>query len=280
MPPSPLPPALTGVVALVWGSDARSAPVGGHEWSIPTGTAHLAVRADGPPVEVDGGRIGRSVVGGPRAGAYRRDTPAEARSLGVVLTPWAIPALFGISAAELRDLHVPLVDLLGPDAERVEATFADEGADAAVARLLTALATRVDGRRLPGRALTHAIRALRSAETSVSAVATQVGWSERHLRERVTQATGLAPRELARVARLQRLLKRVSVDGGASWAERAFAGGYADASHLTRGFKALTGLTPTEYRPTVGAPNHVPLRNVQAPATGVWHGGGANPEPA
>jgi AraC-like DNA-binding protein len=182
--------------------------------------------------------------------------------MGLVLTPWAVPALFGMPASILREQHIDLEELLGDDSLRIEACFAEGKSGLAMEELQAALLRRLQPKRLPDRALGEAIRALSSGSTPVATIATRVGWSERHLRDRVYQSTGLSPRELSRIARLQRLLKQVERED-IPWSEHALRGGFADQAHLCREFKALTGLTPTEYRPTPGAPNHVPLRNVQ-----------------
>ncbi len=205
----PTSPLLSSICSQRWVSRTPSSPSGSHEWSMPTGVVHIALRADGPGVEVDGKRRSRAVLCGPRVRAYRRDTPGGIRSMGLVLTPWAVPALFGIPASILREQHIDLEELLGDDSLRIEAYFAEGKSDVAMEELQAALLRRLQPQRLPDRALSHAISALRSTSIPIATIATQVGWSERHLRDRVYQTTGLSPRELSRIARLQRLLKQV-----------------------------------------------------------------------
>ncbi len=48
--------------------------------------------------------------------------------------------------------------------------------------------------------------------------------------------------------------------GAADWADVAAEHGYTDQAHLIHDFRALTGITPTAYRPrSVEERNHVPL---------------------
>jgi AraC-like DNA-binding protein len=64
----------------------------------------------------------------------------------------------------------------------------------------------------------------------VADVAARVGWSDRHLGARFRADTGLSPEEAARVVRFDR-------------ARRALA----DQAHLTREWRAVSGLPPTRW---------------------------------
>lgn len=254
---APQHPALTGVVSGLWCSEARARP-GEAEWALPTGTAHIALRPGGVPIRIDHHAHGSAVLGGPRLGAYRRDTPARARSAGIVLCPWALAALTGHAARALRDRHVDLADVVGADAARIEEAFATGAPERGIGEVERLLAARVAARHLPDRGLIQAIRALQ-AGAAVAATASARGCSERHLRAQVSDATGFSPRELRRLGRLQRLLTLSQRQPSAPWAERALRCGYADQAHLCREFKALTGLRPSEYAPMAGASHDVPI---------------------
>jgi AraC-like DNA-binding protein len=66
--------------------------------------------------------------------------------------------------------------------------------------------------------------------------------SERHFFRRFSSGIGLGPKHFARLARME--LALASWRGGASWAEAAVTGGYADQAHLVRDFKRMTGTPP------------------------------------
>jgi transcriptional regulator GlxA family with amidase domain len=81
----------------------------------------------------------------------------------------------------------------------------------------------------------------------IAQLAAEVGWTRRHLLTRFREQIGLAPKTVARVIRFQRALQllqrpvsRPSVGGVAQLT------GYSDQAHLTREFRALTGVTPVE----------------------------------
>lgn len=243
----PQHPALVGLVTGFWRHGPRRKPaevVDDWEIALPSGTTHLAMRPNTSirirTTPTDERRHPGAVIAGPRAGAYRRDVAPGTVSVGLMLTPWALPTLFGCSALELRDQHVDLEQLLGGAARPLEDALAEAGAQARVEAAL--LRTLRPG---PGRGLIRAIEALQRG-MAVADAATQRGCSERHFRDEIRSVTGYSPREISRLARLQTVLRLVQHDGGQDWATRAARAGYADQPHLCRELKALTGLTPTE----------------------------------
>lgn len=80
----------------------------------------------------------------------------------------------------------------------------------------------------------------------IAKLAEEVGMSRQHLRRRVVDASGLAPKVLARVGRARRL--RELLDGGANaGAAAALSAGYFDQSHMVNEFGALMGVSPGAY---------------------------------
>ncbi len=71
---------------------------------------------------------------------------------------------------------------------------------------------------------------------TVQDMATAVHLSPRQLQRRLTQATGLSPRELLKVLRVQRSFSQHYLDL------------YADQSHYIHSFREVTGYTPTRYQ--------------------------------
>jgi transcriptional regulator GlxA family with amidase domain len=77
----------------------------------------------------------------------------------------------------------------------------------------------------------------------VAALADRVGYSERQLRRRVHAEVGYGPKLLARVLRLQRVLRLARADASLSLADLAFAGGFVDQAHLSHESADLGGTT-------------------------------------
>jgi len=80
---------------------------------------------------------------------------------------------------------------------------------------------------------------------SIESLAAEIGWSRRHFSARFREAVGLPPKALARLIRIEHAAQRVRA--GEPLADIAYAGGYADQSHLTRDFRELVGCTPTQF---------------------------------
>jgi len=80
----------------------------------------------------------------------------------------------------------------------------------------------------------------------VDAVARELGVSRRYLQQGFRCQIGLPPAAVARIARLQRAIHRLS--RGSALLPAAVDSGYADQPHLNRSMRAMTGLTPGELR--------------------------------
>jgi AraC-like DNA-binding protein len=81
----------------------------------------------------------------------------------------------------------------------------------------------------------------------IAALATELGWSRRHLATMFRREAGLTPKAMARVMRFQRAYARLETvrrDGG--WASVAADCGFYDQAHLIRDFREFAGRTPTE----------------------------------
>jgi len=81
---------------------------------------------------------------------------------------------------------------------------------------------------------------------SVRGLAIEVGWTERHLRRRVTLEVGYGPRRLGRIFRLQRLVGQLH--RSTALGDLAYLCGYADQAHMGREVRSLTGITPSQLR--------------------------------
>lgn len=169
------------------------------------------------------------------------DLPGDgAATTGVRFAPGLASVLLPLSVADVRDVDVPLVDVVGrarADAVRraVVEQVARPGVNTVVGALASAGAVH-DGR---WRGL---VRRAAAEGRDVEEVARALGWSTRTARRQVLGAFGYPYGALVRVARSRRA-HRLLV-GGLPLAEAAARAGYADQPHMTREFARLVGRTP------------------------------------
>ena len=78
-------------------------------------------------------------------------------------------------------------------------------------------------------------------------LATQTGYTRKHLGNLFQQQVGVTPKSLARMHRFRGALALLdNGDGQVPWAELAEQCGYYDQSHLINEFRRFTGFRPSE----------------------------------
>lgn len=191
----------------------------------------------------------RALVGGlhRRASLLPQDDPQW--GVQIDIAPLAAPALFGVTAAELAGQVADLHDFLGRGADDLADALAEtRPGPERFGMIRTALASRLSGATPAARAIPELKRAWQLIVGShgrmpVATVAAEVGWSRRHLADRMRRSTGLTPKDLAQNVRFQRSRRLILARAG-SLADIAVHCGYADQSHLTAQWRDLAGCTP------------------------------------
>ena len=167
--------------------------------------------------------------------------------VGLRLRPAASDALAIGTLAKLRDR---IVDLRGIDrgfssALRAAVRSFAAGVDEPLWRLLK---RRVAARVLDERMVVAVERLETSAgKARIDVTARAAGLSMRGFQLRFRQRVGLAPKEFARLMRLQATLRALDA-GSASISALAADSGFADQAHATRELTRAIGLTPARLR--------------------------------
>jgi AraC-like DNA-binding protein len=174
-------------------------------------------------------------------GPVRWRLPATAWTTGLRLRCGAAGHVLGVPVAELPS-RAPLTVLWGDAARRAEDALASGGGRRVLESLV---ATRLPGGCVPG-GIVAAVRCVSRSAGRVGRVADDLGISERTLRRRLCDEVGLGPKQLHRVLRFRRFLRRVPMlaVGQASLAAVAAELGYADQSHLGRECRRLADASP------------------------------------
>ena len=187
---------------------------------------------------------------GARQRAYRKVLPSGQKAVTARLQLGAAKAVLGVPASAVAGRIVALEDLWGDATtrrllERLAAARDTIAAslvlESAIAERLALAERRADSEQL---ALDAADRL---ANASVSAVAVDLGVSERHLRRIFRETVGVSPKAFARLARFRRALRAARRDERANWASIATSAGYYDQAHLIAEFRAIAGATPRVF---------------------------------
>lgn len=178
---------------------------------------------------------------------HRKLIRAGQRTVTARLRLGATRVLLGVSASAITGRIVALEELWGEAVtrrlfDRLAATRSTMEAAAIVERVVSDRLAVMDARSdWPQLALEAAERL---ASATVSAVAADLGVSERHLRRVFREAIGVSPKAFARLTRFHRALRAAREDGRARWGSIAVETGYYDQAHLIDEFRAIAGVTP------------------------------------
>lgn len=172
---------------------------------------------------------------------------------GVRFRPGCGLPFLGIPLCEITDARVPLDDLWGREAARLADVATDARVDCMERVLSQRLHRWLRDRRADEPLASRAIALMRQARggASIRDVASALGVGERRLERAFDRSVGVAPKVFARVMRLRRAVHRIEAATAAGtppvWTALAFDAGYADQAHLIREFRALAGVTPSQY---------------------------------
>jgi AraC-like DNA-binding protein len=256
---APVHPALRPYVASAVGYRQEGMPPGLHR-GLPSPYLTFVVTLDEPlvlaahpdPRQAPGSYD--ALLGGLHTRPALIRHPGRQAGVQLSLTPFGARALLGVPAGELASLDCPAGDVLGRDAtelvERLRAAPDWAGRFATVEAVLLRRARR-DTATAPEVAEAWRLTTAGGGRLRVADVAARVGWSARHLGARFRAETGFTPKEAARVVRFDRarraLAARVTRGGAPDLADLAAAAGFADQAHLTREWRAFSGLPPTRW---------------------------------
>lgn len=178
--------------------------------------------------------------------------------VAVRFRPGGARPFLGFEAAEITDLRLGLDDvgeLRDLEPERLAETGRQEHA---VRRLESFLLHRTRSAPPPDPLVRGAVEAIeaRGGRDPIATVLERLDVGRRKLERLFARHVGIAPKQLARVVRLQNTLERLP--HAPSQVDLALAGGYADQSHLIREFRALTGVTPGDWARRAREPTAAP----------------------
>ena len=192
------------------------------------------------------------MVHGPQWGHYACGPKPRGVCAGVSFRAGAAGAVLGVPMSELAGQHLALNTLWPRRGARLLERLREASGPRRVLEVLEhELSAQLCPPLLMHPAVAQALQggSLARADVRIGALARELGYSSRHFIALFRRAVGLTPKHYQRVQRLHTLLRQLAGGGSPSLAALAADGGYADQAHLTREFRALAGITPSEYRP-------------------------------
>jgi len=208
-----------------------------------------------------GGRVSQvpgAMLAGPTSRASVIEFEQGHAHVSVTFALGAASRFAGPDVPGTRDELVPLELLWGRSGACLRDRVLEAGTpQEALSVMEDVLLQQLTGTLAPDPAVVAAARAL-SRGIGVGQVADDLGLLPRTLRRRFTAQVGLTPKRFARVQRMQRVVQDLDGQACVDWAAAAARHGFADQPHLSDEFRALAGVTPSEYlRSRINGPNHL-----------------------
>jgi AraC-like DNA-binding protein len=186
----------------------------GQHIGMPSAAITLVVALD-PPLDLTMAGAPRRTMAGCLAGMH--DGPATIHHQGVQrglhasLTPLGLERLLGVPASALSGVAIGLEDVFGTRAadsllDRIWSAADWPNRRRAFAAVLVRELERTDVRRAPRPEVARAWSLLTRSGGAVpiADIATDVGWSPRHLQHQFAAAVGLTPKRVSRIVRFER----------------------------------------------------------------------------
>jgi AraC-like DNA-binding protein len=182
--------------------------------------------------------FGMATIVGPRMKALRVPVKSGLEYIGIRLRPGVAGPLLGINVAALRE---QVVAFQRPDFAEVARSFTPERFDHLVREWCAAA-----GWQGPDPVVDKlAARIIDSDGTApVSVLTSGFDLGYRQILRRFYNATGLTPKEFARLRRIRAACLRTLEASAPGWAGVAAAAGFADQAHMVREFQDVFGWPP------------------------------------
>lgn len=223
---------------------------------LPRGNAHLMFNLGAPQrlLDLHGVRAPQLFREAWFSGQQQRfldvDATGDSTIVGVRFQPLGAWRVLGIPQHELAGQVLDLDAVLGESIRTLRQRLLDS--DDPAQRLLAFedwLLQGAQARGEPHYAVRWALRRLREShgQVEVQALASELGYSRKHLAQLFQREAGLSPKALARVLRFSHALAKLRDTATPQWDALAQDCGYYDQSHLIREFQALAGHSPAEF---------------------------------
>ena len=169
----------------------------------------------------------------------------------VVFQPNGIHQLLGISANEFHDSIIPVEDVFGKNAAKLQESLFQQNNQIRVELLNSFFNSLIANKTASNQLLVkHSLNFITAnkGHFTIKQLVEYTGYTERHLERKFKECVGLNPKKFGNVVRLHHFLKLLKdKTNETNLTTICYDAGFSDQSHLIKEFRKHTGLTPTEY---------------------------------
>ncbi|HTE12509.1 MAG TPA: helix-turn-helix domain-containing protein [Chitinophagaceae bacterium] len=199
---------------------------------------------------IDNNRIEKTFITGihGQTNQIRRFTAKENYGIfGVLLQPYAIPGLFGISSTETKNELISLTSLLGRDGEDITEQMMLAKNNAQRLQLINSfLEQRISKFDRPEIVNATQIIYNLNGLVNIKNLADQSCLSQRQFERKFREHIGFSPKSFSRIVRFKSLINNYKKENS-TLTQVAYDFGYYDQAHFIQDFKQFSGYNPNAY---------------------------------
>jgi AraC-like DNA-binding protein len=165
----------------------------------------------------------------------------------VLLQPYAIPIIFGISSSEIKNELIDLVSLLGQDGKDItEQMMGAKNNAERLGFINRFLESRIREFKRPE--IVNSVHNIiaKKGMVNVNSLANQASYSQRQFERNFKDETGFTPKTFSRIVRFKSLV-HLYKKGSSTLTHAAYEFGYYDQAHFIQDFKQFSGYNPHAY---------------------------------
>lgn len=202
----------------------------------------VRIPADGTPPELSG-QLSSLLFTGPSRTPSISWSPGPVHAISIGVYPDALTRLFGIQASDLRDVVLPMDQVLPASAYQIlkqvnsEAGKLFEQIEVAIQRCAQNASASAGATTL-NHWLTELVRKV---------AATHAGAGLRQTQRQFKRWAGQSQRELQLYVKAERAFALVQQQESPVWSDVALQAGYSDQSHFGREVKRVSGFSPAQF---------------------------------
>lgn len=228
------------------------APSHSQERILPHGSMELTINLSEEVFSVQDTPIDSLMVAGARSEYFVIDTREPVSLLSVWFKAGSGHLFFAVPADDLKNSHIPLDCVWGYHANELYEQLLRASSTSARFKVLEYyLCQRLSQAKQHPPMIHYALTKLSATpqHQTIKDIVDDVALSSTQFIRIFREHVGLTPKVYARVHRFQTALHKITLHTEPNWTDIALSCGYYDQAHMINEFRALAGITPSDYAP-------------------------------